>query len=318
MRRFLVLVAFFLLSSRLFSLGTEVQWQVYADFDSVMTLADADAVPTWSFQQNHASVFLGAGQGSPVGIQTDLLRPTELFQLTLNSPGGLFTLGRVLLPFGTFDVHHIYGGRPDEEGTFLPKLWTDFGVVYSPTRWGPLTADFYVMNGMDPSGYKSAGTAPRIFAQASADIDLSKSLGFRAKADLGPSLWVVTSALWEPTLVMAGLDAGYEFDSWGFKAGGIVQSISGDKNYLRWAHYTEVLWKIDWSWSLRLRGGQMDTNSLWITAEDQANVNIGLLWKGDLVECDLLYFRNFTVADSSVVGLASNNHQLLFKVLLSL
>lgn len=235
-------------------------------------------------------------QGPSVGVQADLLRPSELFQLTVADSWGKLTLGRVLIPFGTFDTHHLYGGRADEGGTFLPKLWTDWGVIYSAPEWGFLTTDLYVTNGMDPTGFASGGTSPRIYAPTSWD-------------SYGPSDALLTEAL-----AMGGLDVSYEFDSWILRAGGIVQQVRGTSDYLRWADYGEVGWKITWDLTFRVRAGQMDTNSLWITAEDQANVNVGLVWKTDFA---VMYFRNFTLADTAAVGYDANYHQILFKVLVA-
>ena len=326
-RTVLTSFVFVLSALSLWSQSGKLQLQFYGDFDSTVVVYDDPSIlPVWSFKQNHLEVFLGSGPDSPVQLTVDVLRPHDLAQLRFDSPWGAFTVGRVLVPFGTFDMHHLYGGTPEEEGVFLPKLWSDIGVIYSVPTWGPLSGELYVLNGMSADGFESGGPSPRLYSVGSSDNNLAKTVGFRTRIDPAPGLWAVLSGSWDPysatnqlakALGMGGLDAGVSGEGWSLRAGAQVQEILGTSSYLRWGDYAEALWNASFDLSLRLRAGQMDTNSLLVNAEDQANVNLALLWHLGAFEFDLTYFRNFTVANAVVVGYGSNWQQVLAKVLVT-
>ena len=89
--------------------------------------------------------------------------------------------GRIFIPFGTNEFHHIIGGRVDELSSFLPETWTDFGVGIHHSFYDGdyLSAayDFYVVNGFKGADRPVFGTG------VSTDNNLNKGIGARLRLD---------------------------------------------------------------------------------------------------------------------------------------
>jgi hypothetical protein len=89
--------------------------------------------------------------------------------------------GKLFVPFGTNEFHHIIGGRVDELSSFLPETWTDFGVGIHHSFYDGehLSAayDFYVINGFQGVDRPVFGTG------VTSDNNMNKGIGTRLRLD---------------------------------------------------------------------------------------------------------------------------------------
>ena len=305
-----------------------LSFHFYGDFDVETAVAgDFSGKPTFVFKQNHQALLIQASGNQEISVFADVFHPNDLFELGLSFGGHRLTVGRILIPFGEFGIHHLYGGRQDDEGIFLPKLWSDFGLSLKSPLGETLALELYAVNGFDPAGFASTAAAPRFYAVGSVDSGLAKAVGARIRFE--PSLtWWTSVSLYQDfyaddpdrSVTLAGVDAGFRLGSLGLKAGIVVSTIRGPEfdEFFRWADYAEIKYDITEVLAMSARAGTMDGDTRISTGEDQNNVNIGLLWKTGYVEYDLVYFRNLSgnsFADDPVV---SDKHQVLLKVLFSL
>ncbi len=299
----------------------------YGDFDVEAAAAgDLSGKPTFTFKQNHQALLIQAPGNPEISVLADVFHPADLFELGLSLGAHRLTVGRILIPFGEFGIHHIYGGRQDDEGIFLPKLWSDFGFSLKSPLGESLALELYAVNGFDPAGFTSVAATPRFYSVGSVDSGLAKAVGARLRFDPVPAFWTSASLYQdfyaddlESTLTIAGMDGGLRIGDLGLKAGIVACVVrgSGLEEFFRWADYAEISYDITESLAVRARAGAMDGDIRISNGEDQNNVNIGLLWKTGYVEYDLVYFRNLSgnaFADDPVV---SDKHQVLLKVLFS-
>ncbi|MFC1654595.1 hypothetical protein ACFL2F_02215 [Myxococcota bacterium] len=89
--------------------------------------------------------------------------------------------GKLFVPFGTNEFHHIIGGRVDELSSFLPETWTDYGVGIQHSFYDGehLSAayDFYVINGFQGVDRPVFGTG------VTSDNNMNKGIGARLRLD---------------------------------------------------------------------------------------------------------------------------------------
>ena len=300
----------------------------YGDFDIETAAAgDFSGKPTFTFKQNHQALLIQAPGNQEISVFADIFHPNDLFELGLTFGGHRLTLGRILIPFGEFGIHHLYGGRQDDEGIFLPKLWSDYGLSLKSPLGEMLALELYAVNGFDPAGFVSAAAAPRFHAVGSVDSGLAKAVGARLRFEPVSDFWTSASLYQDfyaddpdRSVTLAGVDSGIRIGSLGLKAGIVVSAIRGPEfdDFFRWADYAEIKYDFTEALAVRARAGSMDGDTRVSNGEDQNNVNIGLLWNTGYVEYDLVYFRNLSgnaFADDPVV---SDKHQVLLKVLFSL
>jgi hypothetical protein len=89
--------------------------------------------------------------------------------------------GKMFIPFGTNQFHHIIGGRVDELSSFLPETWTDFGVgihhSFYDGEYMSAEYDFYVVNGFQGVERPIFGTG------VASDNNMNKGIGARLRLD---------------------------------------------------------------------------------------------------------------------------------------
>jgi hypothetical protein len=134
----------------------------------------------FSFRPNHTYVIIQVNVEEDVGFLFHISEDPIFYELEYNlTPRFSLLLGKLFVPFGTNEFHHIIGGRVDEQSHFLPETWGDYGVgakhvVYDGRN---LTAEYvvYAVNGFK-------GTEePIIAAGTPTDNNLSKGLGSRLR-----------------------------------------------------------------------------------------------------------------------------------------
>jgi hypothetical protein len=300
----------------------------YGDFDVEASAAgDLSGTPTLTFKQNHQALLIQATGSARLSIFADLLHPGDLFELGLPLGAGRITVGRILLPFGEFGFHHLYGGRQDDSGIFLPKLWSDFGLALAFPLGEGLDAEVYAVNGFDPAGFSSATAPPRFYAFAGIDNNLAKAIGARLRYDPSPDLRLSVSLYQDfygeslgESITLAGADGSLRLGRLGLKGGAAFGAIygTGAPNFYRWSDYGEAKWDFSKAFAARLRLGSMDPDTRVSDGEDQNNANLALIWKDDYVEFDLVYFRNLSGNLFPAEPVVSDRHELLLKLLVTL
>jgi hypothetical protein len=305
-----------------------LKFHFMGDFDVEASAAgDFSGTPTFTFRQNHQALLIQATGGSEISILADVFHPADLFELGIALGATRLTAGRILVPFGEFGFHHLYGGRQDDSGIFLPKLWSDFGIAISFPLGKGLEMEVYAVNGFDPAGFGSTTSPPRFYSFAGIDNNLAKALGARLRYDPSPASRLSASLYQDfygesldKSITMAGVDGSLQWGKLGLKGGAAFGAIRGPgfSGFYRWSDYAEAKWNFSKPFAIRLRLGSMDPDTRVSNGEDQNNANIALVWRFDHVEYDLTYFRNFSGTSFAADPVVSDRHQLLFKILLTL
>jgi hypothetical protein len=304
-------------------LGTQdgLHLNLYADFDvslmSVNYLAQIsqqeDTVTSYysnkyyfSFSQYHFQVILKGGYQDNVSVGCDTA--LNFFEITYQfNPKLAVTFGKIFLPFGEFDNHHIYGGMVDETGTFLPKFWCDYGISVSFIPFDYSHFDVYLVN-----GNKDRANLP-VNQPTGMDNNLSKAIGMRYQ--FTPFSWLLWSLsayydifsdadYYTDFLLYYGSDVALKFGQWTFKAGGIIGEIRSpnlgysttmifNDTYTKYGYYTEADWAFMTSWKLRLRFGEINPMAQKIDMYDQYNVNVSIIWSLKPFEFAATYYHNW-------------------------
>lgn len=152
-----------------------------------------------SFFPNHTMAILMVSVNDRVSLQMNLDPDPAFYELAFAvTPTFNVKVGKLLLPFGTNNFHHIIGGRVDQESRFLPETWSDYGVAVNhllvDARWLSLEYDLYVVNGF------GGATEPLISVGTVTDNNFAKGLGARVTATFPHGLRLVGSAyhsLWD-------------------------------------------------------------------------------------------------------------------------
>jgi hypothetical protein len=275
--------------------------------------------------------------GDQASMLVDAFHPDSYFELGIN--GSLFgpeflripvlgtssfRFGRLLVPFGDFEFHHLYGGYVEEKGLLFNKLWSDLGVSWKLSLTDSLDAETFVGNGLG-----DAGGFPSSQPQPGADNNTAKAFGERLRWAPTPATYVMASWYFDQwgadtnpgqVLFLAGLDAGTKLGPVGLKAGGFFQQNSGvvAGDYWRYAWYGETKFTLDKNWALRLRGGSMNPDSRVMDDTDQINLNAALVWDSGPIIVEVMYSLNQETYRLFDPLAPNNTHQLLIKCLLNM
>lgn len=83
----------------------------------------------FDFRPNHTFVFIQANVYDDLQFMIHVSDNPIFFELSWNmTPRLTLTMGKLLVPFGTNEFHHIIGGRVDQLSNFLPETWGDYGL----------------------------------------------------------------------------------------------------------------------------------------------------------------------------------------------
>ncbi len=176
--------------------GSTTGFKLFVDLTGVAKLGQG----TFTIKPNHSYVFLMAQVSDELSFQLHISDDPAFYELQWDPmPGVSLKAGKLLVPFGTNDFHHLIGGRVDEESRFLPETWGDFGLSVShtalDTEWLGLDYTLYAVNGFQ------GNDEPGIAAGTGIDNNYMKSLGARARAVLFADYILTASAyfdVWDP------------------------------------------------------------------------------------------------------------------------
>jgi hypothetical protein len=310
-----------------------LSFHLYADFDVDASLVSGSPV-RWTFNQNHRELLLSASSGTGIDLMADAMLPLGLFGMgiPLSLPfSGLgdqtvlgssrIWMGMLLVPFGEFSFHHLYGGRESLQSGLVPDLWSDAAVQWSLAPLPGMTADLYLSNGFtDPSqnflgslGLGGANEHPKAWA-------------LRLHQDLAPGWFISVSGFRdaygadsEPSKVlwMGGLDLAARTGPLSYRISALDALVSGGtSDWTRWGWYGETAWALDRVWTLRLRGGTKSPDSRDPSLE-VADLNVAALARTGPVEWDLTWFSDGPLP-SWTPWADTVSHELLLKILFTL
>ncbi|MFC1610519.1 hypothetical protein ACFL6C_06150 [Myxococcota bacterium] len=149
------------------------------------------------FRPNHFYVLLQAQIKDDLALTLHISDVPVFYELTWNvTPRFALKAGKLLVPFGANEFHHLFGGRVDELSHFLPETWGDFGVALSHVAYDGDNVGFeyslYAVNGFEaPSG----ANEPSITMGDASDNNLFKGLGTRVKLEILGKV-VITGSLY--------------------------------------------------------------------------------------------------------------------------
>ena len=213
-------------------------------------------VGMFSFNQNHFQVMGKVSYKDFVSVFFDIANPYNFFEVQFNILTNIrIKFGKIFVPFGEYDFHHIYGGRMDDQNSFLPKFWCDYGISVNFSLFDFSKMDLYMVNGFPVSGGVPVITTPN-----GRDNNLSKALGMKWRFD--PYSWLFCSAslyydifstydYYTDFTFFYGADIGFKRDIFSLKAGiligemsipdkGFTTSLIFNDTYNRYGYYIEL------------------------------------------------------------------------------
>ncbi|HOX53506.1 MAG TPA: hypothetical protein PKY05_18645, partial [Fibrobacteria bacterium] len=238
-------------------------------------------------------------------------------------------------PFGDFEEHPIYGGSVLNSMAVRDVVWSDYGLALS-FPWKSSKTEFYVVNGI------RVHDSTADFGSDYDELNQLKGFGLRSRVDPLPGFFATGSFYYDflprqsgdtvrfsasDRAALAGLDLGYRIGRFSSRLGGAygwvgyrlaTDSVPRSSNYTRRGWYAEGKWAFTETWSLRLRGGQVDPDSREVADNDLTNVNVSGIWTKGPVDLRLTYFRNWETHWPGSTGRPGNRHRILLETLISI
>lgn len=299
-----------------------------------------------AFVQHHTSLLARATTEDGIEVYADILHPTEVFEATIpfnfflpslkgNAILGEASIrgGRIIVPFGEFEDHPIYGGCVNNSRQVREVVWSDYGAsLRFPI--GMTQTELYAINGAS-------------FHDSVVDFgpnygETNELKGFGAKIRLDPFSWLFATGSYfhdflpnhqtpvdtekyvadaaRNSAVLMGLDVGARFGAFSIKAGGAKGWVKADSvtSYAKSGWYAETKWTLNEQWALRVRAGQVDPDSRSNSDFDQTNVNLAGIWTKGPVDVRLTYFRNFETHWPGSKTRPFNAHRVLLETLVNI
>lgn len=154
---------------------------------------------TFQFTRDHAYVILELTATDWLSFRTDISLEPQFFELVFHfGRTAELRLGKVLIPFGQNEFHHLIGGRVDEQNLFLPTIWADYGLAFKHLVYdGDFIAFDYsawIVNGFQETTDLTTGSfQPTRKAGSPADNNKMKGVGLRPTVQFGGLVTVGTS-----------------------------------------------------------------------------------------------------------------------------
>ncbi len=324
-----------------------VKFNIYFDGMAIWSKPiHSDSASSMMFMQSHTSLLARATTKDEIEVYADIIHPEEVFEATIPlrffSPSlasipllgqSAIRGGRMIVPFGDFEEHPVYGGTVMNSSLLRKIIWSDYGMsLMVPV--GMAKTEWYAVNGIAPSGstvYIGAGQPP--------ENSYPKGMGSRVRIDPFPWLFATASAYYDAlpsfpddTLsdstttrytdraLLGGLDLGAKLGPVHFRAGWAKAWVraKGIPTHTKSGWYAESKWEIDEVWALRLRGGQVDPNSESVDDDDLTNINLAGIWTKGPVDVRLTYSRNFETHWPTAQTRPNNAHRILLETFVNL
>jgi len=145
---------------------------------------------TFQFTRDHAYVVLELNAADWLSFRTDIAFEPSFFELTFHL-GTVFEvrLGKILIPFGQNEFHHLIGGRVDRQSLFLPLIWADYGLALKHMAYNGDIFGFdytiYAVNGFQQTIGMEGTPEPSRNAGSLTDNNTMKGIGLRMLFRIG-------------------------------------------------------------------------------------------------------------------------------------
>jgi hypothetical protein len=144
----------------------------------------------FEFTKDHAYVILELSMADWLSFRTDVSPSPQFYELVFNLGNKLeLRVGKVLIPFGQNEFHHLIGGRVDKQSLFLPVIWADYGIAFKHLLYEGETigVDYSVwaVNGFQEGSDLNGQPAPSTNAGSLSDNNMMKGMGIRPQLHIG-------------------------------------------------------------------------------------------------------------------------------------
>jgi hypothetical protein len=146
----------------------------------------------FEFTRDHAYVVLEVPIADWLTFRTDISPEPQFFEIIFSAGNTLeLRLGKVLIPFGQNEFHHLIGGRVDKQSLFLPTIWADYGFALKHLLYEGETIGFdysiWVVNGFQQTTDLDGNAKPSSRAGSLTDNNMMKGMGVRPVLHVGPA-----------------------------------------------------------------------------------------------------------------------------------
>ena len=154
----------------------------------------------FEFTKDHAYVILELSIVDWLSVRTDVSPSPQFFEIIFNIANRFeLRVGKVLIPFGQNEFHHLIGGRVDKQSLFLPVIWADYGIAFKHLLYEGETIGIdysgWVVNGFQEGSdlVTPGGLAPSVNAGSLTDDNMMKGMGIRPQLHVGTAFTLGTS-----------------------------------------------------------------------------------------------------------------------------
>jgi hypothetical protein len=153
----------------------------------------------FEFTRDHAFVLLELTVTDWLSFRTDIAPEPHFYELVFSfGKTAEIRVGKVLIPFGQNEFHHLIGGRVDKQSIFLPTIWADYGIAFKHNVYDGELIGFdysaWVVNGFQESANSLSGMLePSSQAGSLSDDNKMKGVGLRPTLRIGNYVTLGTS-----------------------------------------------------------------------------------------------------------------------------
>ena len=152
----------------------------------------------FQFTRDHAHVMLELSAMDWLSFRADIAFEPEFYEAIFHlGSTAEFRIGKILVPFGQNEFHHLIGGRVDYDGLFLPTVWGDYGLAFKHFLYDgdvvSLNYSLWVTNGFQASTDHWNDPAPSRSDGSLSDNNQMKGVGLRPEMGIGRAVTIGTS-----------------------------------------------------------------------------------------------------------------------------
>ncbi len=152
----------------------------------------------FQFTRDHAHVMLELSAMDWLSFRADIAFEPAFFEAIFHiGSTAELRVGKVLVPFGQNEFHHLIGGRVDKKGLFLPTVWGDYGFSFKHFLYDgdvvSLNYSLWVINGFQESTDEFGEPEPSRAAGRLTDNNQMKGIGARPTLGIGRAITIGTS-----------------------------------------------------------------------------------------------------------------------------
>jgi hypothetical protein len=259
------------------------------------------------FTNQHAFLFMFVDTGNGVRAATELVNLGDFFEITVDlayffpniTHSALFEksnikFGNILVPFGEYKYHHLYGGTVEASRKLMSNFWTDLGMSVMISFLPSISVEWYVLNGL-----RFDGSEIILDSGGLKDSNLGKSVGMRTRLE-SVNGFLTLSLLYDHfsteqetgiygNAILFGIDSGYRFGLFQLNVGAMRANVKATTfSNMMSGWYVEGKYLKGQNIAIRFRTGQVDPD--FVTEDgDTSSILLGITKKVGLFDIDFSY-----------------------------